>query len=74
MNKQNPIDKKRQLKQQLNDVDDEQVKKTLNYFDSILDQYILDQDIIEDKNIQNFYPQIKSTDGIFIQQNVSFNF
>jgi hypothetical protein len=41
MNKQNPIDKKRQLKQQLNDVDDEQVKKTLNYFDSILDQYIL---------------------------------
>jgi len=74
MNKQNPIDKKRQLKQQLNDVDDEQVKKTLNYFDSILDQYILDQDIIEDKNIQNFYPQIKSTDSIIIQQNVSFNF
>jgi hypothetical protein len=40
-------DIKRKLKQnyqQKTDEDDEQVEKTLNFFDSILDQYLDDQD------------------------------
>jgi hypothetical protein len=44
-------DRKRKLKQtfqQKNDEDDEQIEKTLNFFDSILDQYLSDQDINED--------------------------
>jgi hypothetical protein len=68
MNKQNLFDKKRQSKQQQN-VDDEQIEKTLNYFDSILNQYLTDQDTIDENRIQN-----KSTNGTSIQQNVSFNF
>jgi len=68
MNKQNLFDKKRQSKQQQN-VDDEQIEKTLNYFDSILNQYLTDQDTIDQNRIQN-----KSTNGTSIQQNVSLNF
>jgi len=72
MNKQNQFDKKRQLKQQQNaDDDDEQIEKTLNFFDSILDQYLTDQDIIDENNIQKSSPQVKSTNDIAIPQNVS---
>lgn len=79
MNKQNPIDKKRKLIQQRNDNyksyyvndddEDEQVKKTLNYFDSILDEYISKQDTFNENKIEKSYLQSKSTNGIAIQQN-----
>jgi hypothetical protein len=70
MNKQNQFDKKRQLKQQQND-DDEQIEKTLNFFDSILDQYLTDQDIKDENNIQKSSAQVKSANDISIPQNVS---
>jgi len=49
-------DVKRKLKQnyqQKTDEDDEQVEKTLNFFDSILDQYLDDQDT-NDENKSKF--------------------
>jgi len=49
-------DIKRKLKQnyqQKTDEDDEQVEKTLNFFDSILDQYLDDQDT-NDENKSKF--------------------
>ena len=74
MNKENHYEKKRKLiqKQQQNtttnnnhgdDDDDEQIKKTLNFLDSILDQYILDEN-----EIKKSYSQIKSMDNISRQQ------
>ncbi len=42
-------DKKRKLKQKLTDEDDEQIEKTLNFFDSIIDPYLNDQYINDNK-------------------------
>lgn len=58
MIKQHHFDKKRLFSD--ND-DDEQIEKTLNFFDSILNQYLTDQDKIEENNNS-------------IQRNVSFKF
>jgi hypothetical protein len=57
MDNHNEYDKKRKLKQsyqQKKDEDDEQVEKTLNFFDSILDQYLSDQDT-NDENKSKLY-------------------
>ena len=42
-------DKKRKLKQKSTDEDDEQIEKTLNFFDSIIDPYLNDQYINDNK-------------------------
>jgi hypothetical protein len=68
MNKQNLFDKKRQSKQQQS-IDDEQIEKTLNFFDSILNQYLTDQDTTDENKIQK-----KFTKDTSIQQNVSLKF
>jgi len=48
-------DRKRKLKQKSTDEDDEQIEKTLNFFDSIIDPYLNDQDTNdENKNKINF--------------------
>jgi hypothetical protein len=60
-------DKKRRLKQNLqqkNDEDDDQIEKTLNFFDAMLDPYLTDQDTIED---------IKSNFLVFIKM-ILYNF
>lgn len=45
MNKQHQFDRKR-----LSNYDDEQVEKTLNFFDAILDPYLHEQDKFEDNH------------------------
>jgi hypothetical protein len=74
MNKLNQFDEKRKLKQRQddnNDDDDEQIEKTLNFLDSILDQYLTEQDIIPENQIRKS-SRIKSSSDI--QQDVSINF
>lgn len=48
MDNQSQYDKKRKLKQSSQqksiDADDEQVEKTLNFFDSLIDPYLSDQE------------------------------
>jgi hypothetical protein len=66
MYRQHQLDKKRKLIKQQNDNDDEQIKKTLHYFDSILDQYLSNDD--DDTVTKTSYSQIKSTNSIPIQQ------
>lgn len=44
-------DQKRKMKQssqQKSEEDDEQIAKTMNFFDSILDQYLSDQDTVDE--------------------------
>ncbi len=45
-------DKKRKLKQKSLDEDDEQIEKTLNFFDSIIDPYLHDQETHEENKIK----------------------
>lgn len=45
-------DKKRRLKQKASDEDDEQIEKTLNFFDSIIDSYIHDQEINDENKMK----------------------
>jgi hypothetical protein len=47
MDKQNQLDQKYRS-QYRNEDDDEQIQKTLNFFDSILDQYLYDQDVTDE--------------------------
>lgn len=60
---QNRFDNKCKSIQEEND-DDEQVKKTLNFFDSILDPYLNDENITDEKSDH----QAKPTNSITIQQ------
>ncbi|CAF3529157.1 unnamed protein product [Rotaria sp. Silwood1] len=70
MNKQNQHDKKRKfIQHKNNNDDDEQIEKTLNYFDSILNEYLCDQDIRDENKIEKSYSRIKSSNNIGIQQN-----
>ena len=75
MNKQKQFDNKyKSTQQQQQNDDDEQIEKTLNFFDAILDPYLNDEDIIDEKSDH----QVKSTSDIIIQEkkhdfNVSFN-
>jgi len=64
MTKQNQFDNKYKLMQEQNDDDDEQIKKTLNFFDSILDPYLNDEDIIDEKSTH----QVKPTTNIITRQ------
>ncbi|CAF3126206.1 unnamed protein product [Rotaria sp. Silwood2] len=70
MNKQNQYDKKHKFTQQKNDNndDDAQIEKTLNFFDSILNEYLYDQDITDESKIEKSYSQTKSTNNIGIQE------
>jgi hypothetical protein len=45
-------DRKRKLKPKSTDEDDEQVEKTLNFFDSIIDPYLHDQERQEENKIK----------------------
>lgn len=63
-------DRKRKLKQKIVEEDDEQVEKTLNFFDSIIDPYLLDQETQDQqrtKSDRKITPPIK-TNGHSIQQ------
>jgi hypothetical protein len=64
MTKQNQFDNKYKLIQEQNDDDDEQIKKTLNFFDSILDPYLNDEDVIDEKSTH----QVKPTTSIITRQ------
>ena len=53
-------DKKRKFKRnsqpKSNDTDDEQIEKTMNFFDSIIDPYLSDQDLNdENRSNRKFY-------------------
>ncbi|CAF1105456.1 unnamed protein product [Rotaria sordida] len=70
MNKQNQYDKKRKfLQQKTDDNDDEQIEKTLNFFDSMLNEYLYDQNITDENKIEKSYSQMKSTNNIGNRQN-----
>ena len=63
-------DRKRKLKQKIVEEDDEQVEKTLNFFDSIIDPYLLDQET-QDQQRTKFDRKITQpikTNGHSIQQ------
>ncbi|UJR08936.1 hypothetical protein I4U23_013188 [Adineta vaga] len=57
MNKQNKYSKQE-------NIDDEQIEKTLNFFDSILDPYLKDEEVMEKKSDQQLIP----TNSLAIQQ------
>ncbi len=66
-------DKKRQLKPKSSDEDDEQIEKTLNFFDSIIDPYLHDQEM-NDENKNKFHRKLSNpilpikTNGSTVQQ------
>lgn len=71
MNKQNQIiEKKRKLIHQQNDNEhDEQVEKALKFFDSILDEYLNDENTKDDDTIEKPYGHIRFTTGGIVQEN-----
>ena len=66
------VDRKRKFKQAKTiDEDDEQIEKTLNFFDSIIDPYLLDQDTHDqqkNKSDRKLISQPIKTNGHAIQQ------
>jgi len=55
MNKQNQLENKRKFNRAQDIDDDEQMEKTLNFFDAIIDQYLNDENV--SLNFQGFiYP------------------
>lgn len=61
-------DKKRRIKEKISDEDDEQIEKTLNFFDSIIDPYLHDQEI-NDENKSKISLEKKLSAPIHIKTN-----
>lgn len=66
MNPAQQYDKKRKFIQQQQD-DDEQIERTLKYFDSILDEYLYDNDISDENTIQKSYSQTRFVNDVPVQ-------
>lgn len=61
-------DRKRRMKMKSIDEDDEQIEKTLNFFDSIIDPYLNDQDL-NDENKMKFEQKTSTTTNLPMKTN-----
>ena len=61
-------DKKRRIKSKTTDEDDEQIEKTLNFFDSLIDPYLHDQEMNDENKIKLERKLSNKTNGNHIQQ------